>query len=297
MGVLEMVGRVIDPMAKMMRPPPGMAFDFSQPRGEPALVEPDSISWRIFKNPVTLFIGGVAAVILELGEPSVRSGIWDHSAFRQNAPMRLRRTGAAAMMTVYGPRDAARRMIARVVRLHERVTGTTPDGLPYRANDQRLLDWVQATAAWGFIEAYSRFAAALSPDERSGALAEGAEAARLYGAKGAPTSTAEWEKLLAETLPVLERSGIVFEFLAIMTNAPLLPHALRPLQRLMIRAAVDLVPPEVRSKLGLEHLILSAAERELVAIAARIADRLPIRNAPPAQASIRMNRDPSFLYR
>ena len=53
MGVLEMVGRVIDPMAEMMRPPPGMEFDFSQPRGEPALVGPDSISWRIFKNPVT----------------------------------------------------------------------------------------------------------------------------------------------------------------------------------------------------------------------------------------------------
>ena len=92
MKILEMVGRVIDPMAGMMRPPPGMEFDFSQPKGEPALVEPESLSWRIFKNPVTLFIGGVAAVILELGEPSVRSGIWDHSAFRQNAPLRLRRS-------------------------------------------------------------------------------------------------------------------------------------------------------------------------------------------------------------
>ncbi len=297
MGVLEMVGRVIDPMAGMMRPPPGMEFDFSQPTGEPALVEPESLSWRIFKNPVTLFIGGVAAVILELGEPSVRSGIWDHSAFRQNAPLRLRRTGAAAMMTVYGPQSEARKMIARVVKMHEKVRGTTPDGRPYQANDPRLLDWVQATAAWGFIESYSRFACALSPEERSRALAEGAEAARLYGAKGAPTSTAEWENLLADTLPLLERSDIVFEFLAIMNNAPLLPRALRPLQRLMIRAAVDLAPPEVRSKLGLDHPTLSGAEEQLVTVTARTADRLPIRSAPPAQASIRMNRDPSFLYR
>jgi uncharacterized protein (DUF2236 family) len=297
MKVLEMVGRVIDPMAGMMRPPPGMEFDFSQPKGEPALVEPESLSWRIFKNPVTLFIGGVAAVILELGEPSVRSGVWDHSSFRQNAPLRLRRTGAAAMMTVYGPRDEARRMIQRVVRLHEKVTGTTPDGRPYRANDPRLLDWVQATAAWGFIEAYSRFAAALSEEERSRALAEGAEAARLYGAKGAPTSIAEWETLLADTLALLERSDIVFEFLAIMNSAPLLPRALRPLQRMMIRAAVDLVPPAVRTKLGLDHIQLSGVEGRIVAVAARIADRLPIKNAPPAQACIRMNRDPSFLYR
>ncbi|MGA7454788.1 MAG: hypothetical protein WBW73_27250 [Rhodoplanes sp.] len=41
------------------RPP----IDFSQPIGEPALVSPDSVSWRVFKNPLSLFIGGVTAVI------------------------------------------------------------------------------------------------------------------------------------------------------------------------------------------------------------------------------------------
>ena len=33
----------------------------------------------------------------------------------------------------------------RVGRLHAQVKGTTPDGLPYRADDPVLLDWVQAT--------------------------------------------------------------------------------------------------------------------------------------------------------
>ena len=138
----------------MMQPPSGFEFDFSRPRGEPALVRADSVSWRVFKNPVSLFVGGVAAVILELAEPSVRSGVWDHSSFRKDAVLRLRRTGAAAMMTVYGPRSAAENMIQRVVRLHDRVRGVTPDGTPYHANDARLLDWVQATACYGFIEAY-----------------------------------------------------------------------------------------------------------------------------------------------
>ena len=31
------------------RPP----IDFSKPVGEPALVSPDSVSWRVFKNPLT----------------------------------------------------------------------------------------------------------------------------------------------------------------------------------------------------------------------------------------------------
>ncbi|WP_246733087.1 oxygenase MpaB family protein [Rhizobium laguerreae] len=61
-------------------------------------------------------IGGIAAVILEVAESSVRSGVWDHSSFRKDAVMRLRRTGAAAKMTVYGPRAEAERMIARVGR-------------------------------------------------------------------------------------------------------------------------------------------------------------------------------------
>jgi hypothetical protein len=50
-------------------PAPGeRGFDFAAPAGEPALAAPDSVSWRVFKNPVTLFIGGVGAVLLELAE-------------------------------------------------------------------------------------------------------------------------------------------------------------------------------------------------------------------------------------
>nr|WP_211887672.1 oxygenase MpaB family protein [Plastoroseomonas hellenica] len=133
-------------MLEMMRPPPGMEVDFRRPAGAPALAPAGGVSWRVFSNPVSLFVGGVAAVLLELAEPSVRSGVWDHSSFRRDPALRLRRTGFAAMVTVYGPRAAAEAMIAHVVRLHDRISGTTPDGTPYRANDPRLLDWVQATA-------------------------------------------------------------------------------------------------------------------------------------------------------
>jgi uncharacterized protein (DUF2236 family) len=282
----------------MMQPPPGLEFDFSRPRGEPALVPAGSVSWRVFKNPVSLFVGGVAAVILELAEPSVRSGVWDHSSFRKDAVMRLRRTGAAAMMTVYGPRSAAENMIQRVVRLHDRVSGVTPDGTPYHANDDaRLLDWVQATACYGFIEAYSRCVTPLSEAERSQAFAESAISAQLYGALGAPKSLKEWRALLARTGPQLERSEIIFEFLSIMRSAPILPRPLRPLQRLLIRAAVDLVPAALRDRLGLDHLRLSIPQRATVVMLAGIADRVPLRTAPPSQACVRMGLTPGFLYR
>ena len=50
----------------------GPRVDFEQPAGEPALVGPDSVSWQVFRNPVALFVGGIAAVLLELAEPRVR---------------------------------------------------------------------------------------------------------------------------------------------------------------------------------------------------------------------------------
>lgn len=83
------------------------AIDFSAPPGEQAIIGPDSVAWQVFRNPVVLFVGGVAAVLLELAEPRVRSGVWEHSAFRSNPVERLRRTGLAAMVTVYAARSIA----------------------------------------------------------------------------------------------------------------------------------------------------------------------------------------------
>jgi uncharacterized protein (DUF2236 family) len=296
--VAQLIGRRLDAFAgALMSPPPGLEFDYARPPGEPALVAPNSVSWRVFKNPVALFAGGVAAVILELAEPSVRSGVWDHSGFRRDPALRLRRTGAAAMMTVYGPRPAAESMIARVSAMHAKVRGTTPGGAPYRADDPRLLDWVQATAVYGFVHSYHVFVAPLSRAEQSEAFAEGREAARLYGARGAPGSLEDWEALLARTMPALEPSPVVGEFLAIMRSAPILPVALRPLQRLLVAAAVDLVPPPLQHRLRLGRLGLSAPERLLVRGLGALSDRLPIESAPPAQACLRMGLPADWLYR
>lgn len=118
--------------------------DFAEPAGEPSLLPPDAISWHVFGNPVSLYVGGIAAVLLELGEPRVRHGVWDHSSFRTDPGGRLRRTGRAAMMTVYGARSRFEAMAARVRQMHGAIAGTTPEGAAYRADDPVLLLWVQA---------------------------------------------------------------------------------------------------------------------------------------------------------
>jgi uncharacterized protein (DUF2236 family) len=297
--LLAPIERHLDRMAARIAQPADMPrFDFSEPKGEPALVGPDSVSWRIFKNPVALFTGGVAAVILELAEPKVRTGVWEHSSFRTDPVTRLQRTGLAAMLTVYGPRRAAERMIAGVVRRHAAVTGATPGGEAYEANDPRLLTWVQATATFGFAMAYDRFVTPLDEDELSQAFAEGIEAARLYGAVDAPVSLADWRDQLEGMRDRLEPSLIVVEFLDIMRRAPALPLPLRPLQRLMVRGAVELVPDWVRDRLGLnaEHG-LGPVEALVLRQAGALADRIVLRSGAAAQASVRLGLPADHLYR
>ena len=281
----------------MLRP----AFDkskFLEPAGEPALVPSDSVSWRIFKNPVTLFIGGIAAVILELAEPAVRTGVWEHTDFRRDPVRRLERTGLAAMITVYAARSVAEPMIADVGRLHDKVEGVTPAGEPYRANDPALLRWVQATAAYGFIEAYHRYGRALTPAEIDRAYAEGAPAAALYGARDTPRSGAERQALFDSMRGRLEPSPILFEFLAIMRAAPIAPRPLRPVQWLLIRAAVDLTPGWVRERLGLDDRFgLRSWQRPLVRLLGALADRVVLPFSPAVQSCRRLGLPAGTLYR
>lgn len=278
-----------------------LAFDkatFLEPAGEPALVPPDGVSWRIFKNPVTLFVGGVAAVILELAEPAVRTGVWEHTDFRRDPVRRLERTGLAAMITVYAARSVAEPMIANVVRLHDKVEGVTPAGEPYRANDPRLLRWVQATAAYGFIEAYHRYGRALTSAEIDRAYAEGAPAAALYGAHDTPRSDAERQALFESMRDRLEPSPILFEFLDIMRAAPIAPRPLRPVQGLLIRAAVDLTPGRVRERLGLgDRFGLQPWQRPLVRLLGALADRVVLPFSPAVQSCRRLGLPAGTLYR
>ena len=283
---------------KLIEIPGGPRVDFTLPAGEPALAAPDSVSWRVFKNPVALFVGGVTAVILELAEPRVRSGVWDHSTFRTDPLTRLKRTGLAAMVTVYGARSVAEAMIAGVGRQHARVSGQTPDGAAYRADDVDLLNWVQATASFGFMEAYSALVSPLTDAEKDQFYAEAAPAARLYGALGAPASRAAWEAQLAAMTPRLEPSGIVLEFLTLMRETKIAPGAVNLLQRPLIRAAVWLVPAQVRDLLELgPEWTPRPFELKAIQLAGRMADRIAVPGAPPALACQRMGLPADWLYR
>jgi uncharacterized protein (DUF2236 family) len=288
--------RQVDSLAQALLQP-DRSIDFSAPSGEPALIPAGSVSWRIFKNPVSLLIGGVTAVLLEFGEPRVRDGVWQHSSFRTDPLKRLQRTGLAAMVTVYGPRSKAEAMIAGVVRRHDRVSGRTSDGENYHANDPILLDWVQATAGFGFTEAYHAYVRPLGRAERAALLVEALPAARLYGATGVPSSQEGLDALFERMKSRLIASPVIFEFLDIMKQAPILPAPARPLQRVLVKAAVDILPAWARERLELgPSWSLNPVERTLVRAMAKASDRLILPSFPAVQACRRLGLPDTYLY-
>ncbi len=286
-----------DASRALLLPGNGQAIDFSQPLGEPALADPASVSWRIFKNPVSLFVGGVAAVILELAEPRVRTGVWEYTGFRHDPVRRVRRTGLAAMVTVYGPMSVAHTMIAGVRELHARVRGQTPSGKPYSANDPELLNWVHATAAFGFLEAYHTYVAPLSAADRNRYYREGAPAAGLYGVTRTPASEAEALTAFDAVRGQLEPSPIVFEFLDLVRKAPIFPQPLGLAQPLFVAAAVSLTPHWVREILRLpDGFCLRAWQEFLVKRAGAAADRIVLESSPAVQSCLRMGLPADYLY-
>jgi len=276
----------------------GWKVDFANPPGAPAYTGPDSVSWRVFKNPIALSVGGVAAVLLEFADARIRSGVWEHSTYKADPIGRSQRTGMAAMIGVYGPQSAARRVIQGVTNMHARVEGQTPSGEGYRALDVDLLDWVSATATWGFVTAYDRFVAKLSEAEQRRFYAEGEPIARLYGVKAPLTSEADFMAMLERLAPRFEPHPIINEFLSIFESGPGAMGLPKTLRRALARASVSILPQNVRETLQLgPDYDLSPFWAGTLRMMGAAAERVPILSAPPAQASLRLGLPADFLYR
>jgi uncharacterized protein (DUF2236 family) len=273
-------------------------INYLEPSGDPGVFGPDSVTWRVLSNPASVFIGGITAVLFELAEPRVRSGVWDHTEFRRDPARRVRRTGLATMTFTYGSTRDAEALTARVRRLHDRVRGTTPDGQPYEANDPELLTWVGVTAGYGFLSAYLRYVnPRLTRAEQDRYYAESIRACHYYGVNRVPGSVAEVEAYFDSMRPRLCRHEIVREFLELMWNVPLVSAPALPLQRMLVQAAIGLLPPWMRELLGLEkgHRLRRAVSplvRATVALSGHF-----IRNGAAQQACLRMGRPASYLYR
>lgn len=276
----------------------GKAIDFASPAGEPALLAPDSVQWRIYKNQIALGIGGIAAVLLEFAEPRIRTGVWDHSTYKADPIGRSKRTGTVALLACYGPASLAKQVIAGVTRMHARVKGETSAGEAYEALDPVLLNWVAATAAYGFLTAYDRFVSPLPRADKDRFLRDSEAVGAQFGARRTPQSVDDFMAMMAELEPRFEAHPIIFEFLGIIESGSAAPSIPRFLHRAVARAAVSLLPPHVRERLELgSRYDLKLTDKLALKLAGSMAERKFDPASPPAQACERLGLPADFLYR
>jgi uncharacterized protein (DUF2236 family) len=221
-------------------------------RSADALFRPDSVIWRVHGDVTTMMVGGIAALLLQMLHPKVLAGVWDHSNFRQDMLGRLRRTARFIAITTYGHRADAEAAIARVRRIHGKVTGTLPDGSPYRADDPDLLLWVHLTEAVSFLDAWIRYGEpGMSRADQDAYFAEMAVIGTALGVERAPLTRAAAEAMIEEMRPALVADARSRDVARIVIGSRGNSRATQGVQRLTVQAAIDLMPVWARRMHGL----------------------------------------------
>jgi uncharacterized protein (DUF2236 family) len=222
------------------------------PRSNRALFAPDTMIWRVHGDVVSMMVGGVAALLLQMLHPAVLAGVWDHSNFRTDMLGRLRRTARFIAVTTYGERDAAEAAIARVRAVHAHIGGTLPDGTRYRADDPALIAWVHLSEARCFLAAWQRYGdRPLTPAQEDRYFAEFAGIGTVLGAAPLPRDRIGTDQAIRRLRPALivdRRTREVAQL--VLRQTPASPLAI-PMQRFAMQAAIDLLPDWARRMHGL----------------------------------------------
>lgn len=215
----------------------------------------------------SMLIGAIRALVYQSLHPPTMAGVADHSDYRTDPLGRLQRTGRFLGTVSYGSRSEVDVAVDALRRIHDRVTGTAPDGTPYRANDPHLLGWVHATEVDSFLTAHQMFGVSpLGPYHSDRYVDEMAELALLIGVESPPRSTAELESTLngyRHELAVNHQTRDALRFLL----APPLPIHARGPYAVLFAGAVSSLAPWTKGKLKLPPAPLT--ERLAVRPAAR----------------------------
>jgi uncharacterized protein (DUF2236 family) len=258
---------------------------------------PESVIRSVGNSPVTPFLGGGAAVLLQVAHPLVAAGVAEHSDYRRDLWSRLLRTLRALYLITYGSKAEADAVGAAVREAHMRVRGQTtaqlgsfPAGTPYSAADPALMLWVHATLVDVSLSAYQCYERILSADEQEAYYREMAVVAQVFGTPAAviPGTLGEFrdyfESQIAGT--VLEVTPPAREIAEVVLDAPLpaLMRFITPAHRMATGAHL---PPRLRDEYGLSQsrrnsVMLPLAARSLKLTAWPLL-RAATRLSPPAR--------------
>jgi uncharacterized protein (DUF2236 family) len=241
-----------------------MAQVFPEPEEALRLaVGPESITWRR-AGDARAMLGAGAALLLQVGHPTVAAGVREHSDFKNDPWGRLWRTLDYVNMLVYGGPEAAVATGRSMRAMHQRIKGVAPDGRHYHALEPEAYAWVHATLAETIVASHARFGRPLSPDQVERFYGEWRGLGRLLGIREGdlPGSWSAFRDYVERMCAArLEPSDVVDDVLESLADpkAPdirgLGPRTWRtvasPASRTMRLATVGLLPASARLRLGL----------------------------------------------
>ena len=251
-------------------------------RRDHGLYGPGSVTWRVHSSPAVALVGGLRSLIVQSLHPLAMAGVAQHSDYREKPLKRLQRTAEYVAVVTFGDTEQAHEIAARVRRVHSRVKGVDPvTGKRYSAEDPEIALYIHSTEVHSFLAAHRVYASdPLTAGEEDLYFEENVAAAELMGIPAAmvPGSAQAMHDYFASVGPQLclsEAARDAIDFVVEPPRTPeLLPYLL-PL-RVLSRAAVAIVPRELRHMAGLGTSAPGNAASWLAVRAAAAALELPL---------------------
>jgi uncharacterized protein (DUF2236 family) len=241
------IERIAGPAAASRRPPADPS------PGERWFAEDRPI--RQVHSDSAMFIGAIRALLLQSLHPLAMAAVAEHSDYHGDPWGRLQRTSHFIGVTTFGRTQDARQAIERVRAIHQRVTGTAPDGRPYAASDPHLLTWVHVAEADSFLRAHTCFGTRpLDKAGREGYLADMAIIGAELGVPDPPRTEAELADRIQAYRPELAATAEAREAARFLLLRPPLPVVARAPYGVLAAAAVSLLPGWARRPLYLPRM-------------------------------------------
>ncbi len=233
------------------------------PAPDPGLFGPDSVTWRVMREPA-LMLGAGRALLMQAANPLVAQGAIDHSTYATDPYGRFERTIQWVTLVSFGTAAEAQRVSRGVNALHRRVAGTLPPehatsrmqaARVYAGTDPHLLRWVHASFVDTMLATHDALVGGLDSDSRDAFTVEWNTVATLMGVPKRLQfrSAAELRAYVSREI----RRGTALpgagsrRVAATVLHPPVSSRLARPGMDVLGFIAAGLLPGEVRAAYGL----------------------------------------------
>ena len=217
-------------------------------RGDPGLLGPDSVSWRVIGD-ASAFVGGIRALIVQAAHPEVVAGVEQHSSYRSDPLGRLSRTSVYVTETTYGAMPEVEAAVAMVRRAHAPVRGRSERDRSYRASHPELAAWVHNVLTDSFLRAYQAYGPRqLSADEADRFVEEQTRIGALLTSADLPTTADGLARWIVDH-PDIAPSDAMESAIEFLQDPPL-PVGVGIGYRILADAAIATVPSRLRTLVG-----------------------------------------------